>query len=34
MAIGGEVNDKLVHPPAVDDSRLALGHADPMEAIE
>ena len=34
MAIGAEVNGKLVHSPAVDDSPLALGHADPVEALE
>lgn len=34
MAIGAEVNGKLVHSPVVDDSQLALGHADPVEAIE
>ncbi len=34
MAIGAEVNGKLVHSPVVDDSRLALGHADPVEALE
>ena len=34
MAIGAEVNGKLVHSPAADDSRLALGHADPVEALE
>ncbi len=34
MAIGAEVNGKLVHSPVVDDSQLALGHADPVEALE
>ena len=34
MAIGAEVNGKLVHSPAVDDSRLALSHSDPVEALE
>ena len=34
MAIGAEVNGKLVHSPVVDDSSLALSHADPVEAIE
>jgi len=34
MAIGAVVNGKLVHPPAVNDSRLTLGHADPVVAIE
>ena len=34
MAIGAEVNGKLVHIPIVDDSPLALGHADPVEALE
>jgi len=34
MAIGAEVNGKLVHSPVADDSQLALGHADPVEALE
>ena len=32
MAIGAEVNGKLVHSPNVEDSPLALGHIDPLEA--
>ena len=31
MAIGAEVNGQLVHTPAEEESRLALGHADPLE---
>lgn len=34
MAIGAEVNGKLVHSPVTDDSPLALGHTDPVEALE
>ncbi len=34
MAIGAEVNGKLVHSPLSEDSPLALGHADTVEAIE
>ncbi len=32
MAIGAEVNGKLVHSPNAEDSPLALGHIDPLEA--
>ncbi|MCH7695655.1 MAG: polymer-forming cytoskeletal protein [Proteobacteria bacterium] len=32
MAIGAEVNGKLVHSPNTEDSPLALGHIDPLEA--
>lgn len=32
MAIGAEVNGKLVHTPNAEDSPLALGHIDPLEA--
>ena len=34
MAIGAEVNGKLVHSPVAEDSPLALGHTDPVEALE
>ena len=34
MAIGAEVNGKLVHSPSVDESQLALGHAEPLESLE
>jgi len=34
MAIGAEVNGKLVHTAEASDSRLALGHVDPLEATE
>jgi len=32
MAIGAEVNGKLVHTPTEEESPLALGHIDPLEA--
>ncbi len=34
MAIGAEVNGKLVHSPSADESHLALGHAEPLESLE
>lgn len=34
MAIGAEVNGKLVHSPANEDIPLALGHSDPLEASD
>ncbi|MEE8321804.1 MAG: polymer-forming cytoskeletal protein [Gammaproteobacteria bacterium] len=34
MAIGAEVNGKLVHTEGADDSPLALNHNDPLEAAD
>lgn len=36
MAIGAEVNGKLVHSPVLEDAQLALGHhsTDPLEAAD
>lgn len=34
MAIGAEVNGKLVHSPATEDVPLALGHAEPIEVSD
>lgn len=34
MAIGAEVNGKLVHTPRSEESRLALGHSGPLETQE
>ena len=34
MAIGAEVNGKLVHTPDAEEPTLALGHADPLEFSE
>ena len=34
MAIGAEVNGKLVHSPAIEDEPLALSHTDPLDAIQ
>jgi len=34
MAIGAEVNGKLVHSPASEDMPLALGHAEPIEVSD
>lgn len=34
MAIGAEVNGKLVHSPATEDVPLALGHVEPIEVSD
>lgn len=34
MAIGAEVNGKLVHSPAGEEAPLALGHTEPLESTD
>ncbi|MCH9048573.1 MAG: polymer-forming cytoskeletal family protein [Gammaproteobacteria bacterium] len=34
MAVGAEVNGKLVHTQVADDVPLALGHVDPLDDLE